>query len=112
MNAPSLTLRPAQIVFSFWIALFALVLVDGYALNLVALPADPTVIFVAVLIEMILLARWLLLCHPRWDGDPLECAGFLISSVVVGIYFLVPALPTFLPPSFSVDTANHLAFVN
>ncbi len=112
MNAPSLTLRPAQIVFSFWIALFALVLVDGYALNLVSLPADPTVIFIAVLIEMLLLARGLLLYHPRWDGAPLEFAGFLISVVVVGIYFLVPALPTFLPPSFSVDPANHLAFVN
>jgi hypothetical protein len=109
-----MTLRPAQVVFSLWIALFALILVNGYTLNFLGLPAHAALIFILVLTEMIILARWVLRGRTqlRIVGDPLELAGFLLVVVGTWIYFVAPSWPTLLPPSFSGDAANHLAFTN
>ena len=111
--------RPAQVILAAWIALFALILVNGYALNLLGFPADARVIFALILIESILLARWMLAQRVRTAerpcgiaGDPLELAGFLLVVVGTWIYFVLPSLPTLLAPSYSGDPALHVGFIN
>ncbi|MBI4785787.1 MAG: hypothetical protein HY782_01910 [Chloroflexi bacterium] len=112
MNAASIVLRPAQAIFAAWIALFILILANGYTLNLLWLPADAAAVLVLVLIQASLLARWLAVRHVRIAGDALELAGFLLVVVGVWIYFVYPALPTLLPPSYSGDPALHYAFTS
>gem|GEM_PF-778815 len=112
MRAEPLTLRPAQLLFSFWLALFSFILVNGYALNLLRLPADPWVILVLVAVEFAGLAVWFVRARVRVSGDPLELAGFVLVVAGVYIYFLIPSLPTLLPPSYSTDAVNHLAHAN
>ncbi len=111
MNPHAPLVRPAQIVFLFWIILFSLILVNGYALNLLNLPASPPLLFVLVAVQGGLAALTFVRGRPRIVGDPLEFAGFLIVVVAAFLYFLYPAWPTLLPPSYSGDGALHTGTV-
>ena len=119
MNQAPIVLRPAQAIFAAWIALCTLILVNGYALNLLGFPADASIIFALILIESILLTRWMLAQRVRTAerpcgiaGDPLELAGFLLVAIGTWIYFVLPSLPTLLAPSYSGDPALHVGFIN
>lgn len=113
MSSPALRLHPAQAVFAAAVALQALVLLDGYALDLASLTVDPTVVFVLVLLEVVALLIWLGRdTRLAAAGDLLQFAGFLLVVLVTLVYALAPSLPTLLPPTSSVDAANHLAYAN
>jgi hypothetical protein len=87
-----------------------LIFASGYALNFLGLPADPVPIFFFVCVGFILIARWLAGQSPRVAADPLEFAGFLLVFIGTWIYFVLPSLPTLVPPSYSGDPALHYAF--
>ena len=108
----SLTIRLSLLIFAFWITFFALILINGYALNLVGLPANAYVILILLLAEIIFIARGLRANHLRVQVDPLELAGFLLVVAGTWLYFVYASLPTLLPPTYSGDAANHLAFTD
>jgi hypothetical protein len=112
VRASSPTIRPALFVFSFWVVLFALILLNGYVLHFLHLSANPAIIFTLVLIQLAALACWLRAQKVSHHGDPLELAGFLLVTVGVWLYFVYPSWPTLLPPSHSGDGANHASEVN
>ncbi len=112
MNRPSVTWRPATLVYWYLIVSFALILINGYALNAIGLPAHATLIFLLTLIELGGIRVWLRRQHAQVNSEWLGLAGFITVTLATWIYFLLPALPTLLPPSFSGDAANHAAFAN
>ncbi len=107
MKSPALTIRPALAIFAWWILLFALILVNGYALNLLGLAANSWALLALAGLEAFVFARVLLRQRVRCSGDPLELASFLVVVVGVWLYFVYAAWPTLLPPSISGDAANH-----
>lgn len=109
MQAGQRAVRPALVWFALWIGCLASISVNGYALNLLGQAANPWVIGALTLIELGVLARWLAPTF-RLRGDPFELAGFWLITVAVWIYFVLPALPTLIPPTYSGDAINHLVF--
>lgn len=105
-------IRPALFLFSHFIVGFGLLLLTGFCLYFLNLPADPTLIFGLLLIEFGLLAGWFIRSRFRVAGDPLELVGWLLVVVGVWVYFVYPAWPTLIPPTHSADAANHTAYVN
>jgi hypothetical protein len=112
MRSAPLVVRPSLGVLTGLTLFFALILANGYALNLLNLPASPLAIFLLLAAELVLLAKYTRSQHIRLAGDALELAGFLLVVVFVWAYFLLPSLPTLLPPSYSGDAANHLGFAD
>ncbi len=82
-------------------------LLNGYLLNLVGgYQANPWPVLAGVLLELFVV--WLYSRdHTSIAFDPLELAGF--GAVVVGVwlYFVMPSLPTLLPPTLSMDAVRH-----
>lgn len=105
------SIPPALFLFSFSIFLLAWIVLDGFTLYFLKLPADPWLILALAALELIVLLR--AVGRPRFDPkqDALELAGFLLIVTGVWIYLVAPAWPTLLPPSSSGDAANHAAFV-
>ncbi len=103
---------PALFVFTVVILFLAAILVNGYALNLLRLPADPLLIFVLLAIELAALGAVAARRRVRIAHAPLELAGFLLVVVGTFLYFFVPTWPTLFAPSYSGDPALHLRFIN
>lgn len=94
-------------VFSLFFLVSFLILLNGYALNLVSgYRADSGIVLVSTALEWVLL----MLAARQWVSvrfDALELAGFVIVTAGVWIYFLLPSLPTLLPPTQSLDAVRH-----
>ncbi len=95
--------RPTQLLFASWIAFFGMLILDGYVLNLLGLPADAGVIFVMLVVEGGLVALAMRRRRPAMSGDPLELAGFLLVVVGTWLYFVYSSWPTLLPPTYAGD---------
>jgi hypothetical protein len=108
----ALLVRPAQLLFASCVALFTLLIIDGYVLNLLGFPANATVIFGMLVIEGIAIAIWVTRQPLILQHDSLETAGFMLVLSGTWLYFVYPSLPTLLPPSYAGDAANHIAYVN
>jgi hypothetical protein len=111
MQSARLVIRPSLSILTFMTLLFALILVNGYALNLINLPAQPLTVFLMLVVEFLVLGKYIRM-RVRIAGDPLELAGFFLVVALVWMYFIAPSLPTLLPPSYSGDAANHLGFAD
>lgn len=93
-------------LFTFFFLIFFFVLLNGYLQNLVAdYRANEWLVLASLVIEL-LLTMWL---ARRWieiESVPLEIAGFALVVVGVWWYFVIPALPTLLPPTQSSDAVR------
>ena len=96
----------SQALFTFAFLIFFFTLLNGYLQNLVDhYRANTWLVLAGLIIEMIvtvwLARRWV---HIDWDA--FEIAGFLLVVIGAAIYFIVPALPTLLPPTKSSDAVR------
>ncbi len=96
----------SQSLFTFFFLIFFFTLLNGYLQNLVAgYRANEWLVFVGLIIELIvtlgLARRWIAI-----EIVPLELAGFTLVVVGVWWYFIIPALPTLLPPTQSSDAVR------
>jgi hypothetical protein len=110
-----LTLRAATLILLWVVACFACMILTGYGLNLLGWAANPVWIFLLVALASFLFGVWLTRQRVQVTGTrqrALELAGFLLVTLGTWIYFVFPALPTLLPPTYSVDAVNHLAFAH
>src|SRR5512137_1791356 len=112
MQSKSLTFTPASAFFSFWIILFTLIFIAGYFLNFLRFAADPRWLFVFVTLGFAFIAGYLMRQRARIVPDGLELLGVLTVFTGAMIYFIVPSLPTLIPPSYSGDPALHYAFTD
>ncbi len=108
---PSVRVSSMQIVFSSCILTLQAILLNGYALNLLRLPADPVAIFLLSTLELAALAALARRLPLRVERDPLGLAGFLLVGVGTFAYFIAPTLPSLYAPSYSGDPALHLDFI-
>lgn len=103
----SITLSTSQAVFTLVFSFFALILLNGYAQNLVAdYRSNTWLVLVGVILGMgavILSARG----RVTLERDALELAGFVMVVLGVWLYFVLPSLPTLLPPTHSSDAVRH-----
>ncbi len=101
--ALSTSLAISSVVF---LLLFA-ILLNGYLLNLTGgYRADAWVVLALVIVECLgvgAAARTLFVIE--WDA--LELAGYLAVVGGVWFYFVWPSLPTWLPPTLSLDAVRH-----
>jgi hypothetical protein len=105
-SQPSVRLSSSQSLFTFLFLIFFFTLLNGYALNLVAeYRANAWLVLAGVIVEMIA-ALWFARGRVSIQRDPLELAGFLIVAVGVWLYFVIPSLPTLLPPTQSNDAVR------
>ena len=97
----------SQAIFIFIFAILALILLNGYAQNLVAdYRANTWLVLLGTFVGMIalvLVARGRLAIE--WDAW--ELFGFSATVISVWLYFVLPALPTLLPPTQSSDAVRH-----
>ncbi len=99
-------------LFSAAVAFFALLLVDGYGLDLLGRQVSPALILVLLVLEAALGAFWISRQRLRLESDPLELAGFLFAVVGTWLYVVFPSWPTLVPPTYSGDAANHLMYID
>ena len=99
------TLSISQALFTFLFLIFFFTVLNGYALNLAFKSASPWFVLVGVLIE-IAITLAIAQRSITIQNDPLELAGFLLVGVGVWVYFIVPSLPTLLPPTQSSDAVR------
>lgn len=96
----------AQLVFTFILLFFFFTMLNGYVLNLVSdYRANEWLVLAGVIIEM---AAIILLAH-RFIAvaiDWLELVGLSVVILGVWVYFILPALPTWLPPTQSSDAVR------
>jgi len=99
-------LTSSQTLFTFFFLIFFFTLLNGYLQNLVAdYRANTWLVLAGLIIEMFIVVR----LARRWvaiKGEPLEVAGFMLVVVGVWGYFVIPALPTLLPPTLSSDAVR------
>ena len=96
----------SQALFTFALLIFFFTLLNGYLQNLVAgYRADTWLVLAGLVVEMAI-TLWLARRWIQIECDPLEVAGFLIVVIATWIYFIVPALPTWLPPTQSSDAVR------
>ena len=91
----------SQALFTFGLLIFFFTLLNGYLQNLVANYRADAGLVVEMAITLWLARQWI-----QIESDPLEVAGFLIVVIATWIYFIAPALPTWLPPTQSSDAVR------
>ncbi|MBI3536743.1 MAG: hypothetical protein HY070_04170, partial [Chloroflexi bacterium] len=106
-----LRISSALFLFALGIVFLQTILLNGYALNLLGLPASAETIFFLTTLEFIFLFIALMRAPIQIENDSLELAGFLFVVAGTFLYFVLPALPTFFAPSYSGDPALHLSFI-
>jgi hypothetical protein len=101
-----LSLSSSQSLFTFFFLVFFFTLFNGYLQNLVAgYRANAWLVFTGLIIELSV-TLWLAWRWIEIEIVPLEIAGFTLVVVGVWWYFIVPALPTLLPPTQSSDAVR------
>ncbi|MBI5034955.1 MAG: hypothetical protein HZB51_30890 [Chloroflexi bacterium] len=99
-------LSSSQALFTSAFLIFFFTLLNGYLQNLVAGYRANTWLVLAGLIVEMSVTLWLARRWVQVDWDALEIAGFVLVVIGVAIYFIVPALPTLLPPTKSSDAVR------
>ena len=112
MRSSSLSVRPALLLFACCVLIFALILLNGYALSFIGLSPNAVLVFILSGFEFLLFAAWVLRQPIRVVGEPLEVAGFLLVVVGTWLYFIYPSWPTLIPPTYSGDAAIHYLYIN
>ncbi len=105
-------LSSTQIVFLFIWLFFLSLLLNGYALNLLGMPADARALATLAALAFVAGIIFARRASLRLTRAPLDLAGFLLVCVAAFVYFLGPTLPGALPPAYSGDPALHLNFTN
>ncbi len=96
----------AQTLFTFFFLIFFFTLLNGYVQNLVVdYRANEWLVLAGLIVEMAL-ALWFAWRWIEIEIDLLEIAGFVLVVVGVWWYFVIPALPTLLPPTQSSDAVR------
>ena len=99
-------LSSSQALFTLAFLIFFFTLLNGYLQNLVAgYRADTWLVLIGLVIEMVV-TFWLARRWIQIDWNKLEIAGFLFVVIGTAVYFIVPALPTLLPPTQSSDAVR------
>ena len=96
----------SQFLFTLAFLVFFFTLFNGYVQNLIAdYRANAWLVLIGVIFELGLVVysarRWI-----EIEVDALEIAGFLLVVFGVWLYFILPALPTLLPPTQSSDAVR------
>jgi len=85
----------------------ALILLNGYAQNLVAdYRSNTWLVLLGVLVGIGALL-WLARGRVTVARDGFEFAGFVFVTLGVWLYLVAPSLPTWLPPTHSSDAVRH-----
>jgi hypothetical protein len=107
MNPRTVSFSTSQAISTIVFGVFALILLNGYLLNLVLNnTANSSLVLLGTLIGWLILF-FLAQGRVRVERDAYEAIGFAVVVVGVWLYFVVPSLPTLLPPTHSSDAVRH-----
>ncbi len=96
----------SQTLFSIIFLVFFFTLLGGYLQNIVAGYRANTWLVLAGTIIALVITLFAVRGRIAISRDPLELAGFLGVVTGVWLYFVVPSLPTLLPPTQSSDAVR------
>ena len=100
-----ISLSISQALFTFFLLILFFTVLNGYALNLIFKSANPWLVLIGIIVEIIIL----LILGQRFlaiENDAFELGSFLLVIMGVWLYFIAPSLPTLLPPTQSSDAVR------